>query len=381
MTPRGTSPYFWSAAEGKALSPYLRALAKGEYRDASVAARAYLAEAPNPPQFNRSFKAVQTHIIEAARKQGVRWAGVDWSASELRAIKRYARAAAAGRFASVTEAARACRQELHRHAAEDRTRRSVPRTAQSPRSLKSLHDRMLAEAHALGWSGALNPWTTAEKAVLRRYLHELLGGHYRYVHEAACACARELEKLGRASRPAGDPSRAIHPRTANTVKSRLQREAKNAAIPRFRSTVTADEAPLIEEYARLVDRGEYGNWKEAAEACRKKMLQRAETSARARGLRISGFVGHSLHTIHDRMLRVSRSLELRGPRRVLWTEPELRRCGSWVRWLVRHRAGRRRMRIFSEAAAGLQEELERMGYDRTLVACKHRLHRTQQGET
>jgi hypothetical protein len=165
------------------------------------------------------------------------------------------------------------------------------------------------------------------------------------------------------------------------VSSRLQQEAKRTFVPRFRSVMTAEESALVERYARAVDAGEYDCWKAAARACRDEMMRRARDQTRSYGLSARGIAGHSLHTVHTRMLDLSRRLKLRGPRRVLWTEPELRRCASWVRWLDRHRAGRRRMRIFTEAASGLQEELQRIGCDRTLSACKHRLCRSQRGGT
>jgi hypothetical protein len=241
---------------------------------------------------------------------------------------------------------------------------------------------MLQEAHALGWPGVFGAWSAAEKAVLKRYLNGLLGGRYRYVHEAAHACARELEELSRRpGRGARDHSGAVHPRSVATLLGRLQQEAKRTSVPRFRSQMTTKESALVEEYAREVDRGHYDTWKAAAKACADELRRTAETAARIRGWRVPKIAGHSLRTIHARILDISRRLKLRGPRRVLWTEPELRRCASWIRWLDRHRAGRRRMRIFTEAASGLQEELQRMGCDRTLNACKHRLVRSQRGRT
>ena len=360
----------WSASETRALRPYVRKLAEGKYRDASEAARAYLAETASQSGTKRSIKAVQTRIIDEARAQGLSWRGVDWGESELRAIRRYARAAVAGRFPSVMDAAKACLREFGRLSGTRHTD-NPGRGALGPRrSLKGLHDRMLMEAHTLGWPRAFGPWTVAEEAVFKRHLNGLLTGSYQCVHEAAHVCACELAELSK-RRPA-----VVHPRSVVSLLSRLQQEAKRTAVPRFRSHMTEKEDGLVEQYARAVDRGEYDSWKAAAKACRDEMMGLSLTAVRRRGLCTRGIAGHSLHTIHTRMLDISRSLMLRGPRRVLWTEPELRRCASWVRWFDRHRAGRRRMRIFSEAAVGLQEELDVLGSSRTLGACRRRLYKS-----
>jgi len=359
MPVRRSAAQPWSPAEKRVVLGFVRALARGRYRSAWAATRDCLRVLARGPGSRRSASAVHTHIIERAHALGIRWPGVDWNERELEVIRRFARAVATGRQPSGAAAARACLLEL------GRLGRSSHR-----RPFKSLHETLMEEAHRQGVMRAAGPWTPAELRVIRRYVRALVAGRFRYVHEAALPCTRELGAMrGRT----GPGRRELRTRLA--VKCKLQSECKLLGAPRFRSCLTREESGVVERYARAVDRGEFSRWKDAAEACRDELTRAALVASRRRGVEVHEVTAYNLHTIHVYMLDLSRKLALRGPRRILWTEPELRRCASWARWLERHPTRRRGMHAFSEAACGLQDELAEIGHSRSIMACRHRLYR------
>jgi hypothetical protein len=295
----------------------------------------------------------------------VRWARVDWDERELQIIRRYARGVVHGRYGSALAAARVCKPEL------DRVRPSA-----YCRPPKTVHDRLLREAHAMGMPRLPGRWTHAENQVLGRHVRALFEGRYRYVHEAAEACSRELRKLyhGHAKRAGGRFGETL-PRSTAAVIGVLTQRLGRISLPRYRARLTKAETKLVRKHALAVARGRYPNWLEAAKACRAesmKLYARAPGSIPA-ALRKAD--GRSLHTVHTRILDVAHRLGLRGPRRVLWTPVELKVCAGWVRWHDRHRGARRRRHVFSEAVAGLQEDLEKLGHVRSHRACSHQLVR------
>jgi len=75
----------------------------------------------------------------------------------------------------------------------------------------------------------------------------------------------------------------------------------------------------------------------------------------------------TLEAAYSRVCLLAHGLEGRWPR-TRWTDAEMQACRQWIRWYDRYR-GVRRLSPWKTVAQGLQEEVERLGCNRTVTAC------------
>lgn len=358
--------HLWTPEEDRVISRYARAMAQGQFRSAVRAAAACRESDACPAFRSMSLPALQVRILRQARRLKLRWPGLEWSARELSLVRRHALALMHGRFRSAAAAARACHRELVRFYARTGVGGSGRLTGPHCRALKSVHEQMLREAHALGRPRMQVKWSPQESRIVDRHIRALLEGRYRYVHEAVAACVAETRALHDRG-VAG-----ILPRPAAGVKRVIVERLRSLRLPRYRGRLIAVEESTVERYARAVDQGRYQTWKQAARACLNELKSKADARARRGPIKVNRVADRNLQTVHVRILGVAHRLGLRGPRRVLWTPAETRVCREWARWYGRNRRVRR-LPMLLAAAMGLQEDLSMMGSNRGLGACRKRV--------
>jgi hypothetical protein len=226
-------------------------------------------------------------------------------------------------------------------------------------------------AHALGWSQQRHDWAAWEIRVLRRFAGALIEGRFRDAPVAARACRQELVRLAR-KRHNGE---FMPPRTLGAVLPKIKDLVTRTGLARNRSKLARAELRTVERYARAVGRGEYDNWKDAARSCVAELNRKVNAAAVGSPLRVRKAKGHSVHTIHARILDMAHLLKLRGPRRVLWTDAEERVCSAWMNWYDRHRTALRHRGVWTETISGMQAELENAGFRRSPAACDYKIRK------
>ena len=245
------APHFWSAAEVEALGPYVRALGGGKYSSAFAAARAYLAEASHRSRPARSLRAVEKHVINEARRQGLTWGDAGWSASELRVLKRYARALANGRYRYQREAVTACVEEMELQCGRRRTLVVVEGRL-----------RALLRDQGVVWGGSR--LFEAERKSIARHARALVRGMFPDALRAAEACLKEIRRLP-------DTERPIRPRSLHTIHCSILKQAHGLRRPWVRSRWGREEDEIARRYGAGLARGEFADSVEAVAACRREL--------------------------------------------------------------------------------------------------------------
>jgi hypothetical protein len=243
--------YFWSAAEEEALGPYVRALGRGKYESAFAAARAYLAEASRRSLPVRSLRAVEKHVIDEARRQGLTWGDSGWSASELRVLRRYARALAQGRYRYQREAVTACVEEIELQCRRRRTLVVV-----------EVRLRALLRDQGVVWGGSR--LFAAERRSVARHARALVRGKFPDALRAAEACLAEIRRLP-------DDERPIRPRSLHTIHCSILKQAHGLRRPWVRSRWGREEDEIARRYGAGLARGEFADSLEAVAACRREL--------------------------------------------------------------------------------------------------------------
>ncbi len=313
--------YFWSAAEEEALEPYLRALAAGQYRSASEAAKAYLAEASRLPGPVRPYEGVKTHIFAAAKKHGLSWVGGYWSKPELAVFARYLRALENGRYKLVTEAARDCELELaqlHR----DHPDEPWASTQRPPGAVCLKLGEMAREAGRMARGRKLS---IREIRVVERYVPAVVRGAYPTLRKAAAAIQAEFER-----RRKTDPQH-FAPRALTAILAELATRAKEKGWTVEGSRLSKGELRLLDRHARRLLKQERPALHESARQCHSAMevlWQRNPALGRK--------TFATVYTYLNRRLR-----ELGKPSsRPKWTRTEDRVLGSYAKALVEGRYAR-----------------------------------------
>jgi len=371
----------------------------GKYSDAVAAGQACLqahekmrAGLSSPPPA-RPLRCICRAIAKAARALGRLPAGDRWTPAELRVVKRYARGVTSGRYKQLEEAARACQAELA-----------------SRHTVGSTNVRIRSHAVELGWTGACTGWSDSENKIADRFARAVINNRYPDCAAATDDCMRALNKAG-----AIDSSRV-------KVFQKLARRTRALGRKTGLTEWVRDELTVIEPYARRLAAGEFHSGYEAASECRKALARagftlRSISGIRTRVLKVARALGRENPRVAwtdrekariDRIARsyaagefpnstsaaeaagrllgnsqagrprslasivpilLARAHELGRPKyRRNWSPAENQRCDSWIRWYEQHRHIRR-YRPAQEAVLGLQEELERLGSDRTRCAC------------
>jgi len=310
-------------------------------------------------------------------------------------VKRCARGVASGRYKRLIDAVRECRAQLAgRH------------------TISSTRTRICRHATELGWQGIFTIWNEEENRIADRFAEAVNTGQYPRCAAATDDCMRALKTAGMPERTHADVFQKLVRRTLS-----LGRELK---YTRWNS----EELAVVEPYARRLASGEYRSGDAAASDCRKALVRagfrshsifgvrlRVLRAARALGrqdvhlawtdremARIEGVARdyaagkypNIVATTEDAIRRLrdtrtdrqrkyssvapkvlARAHELGRPNYWrLWSDAENRRCDAWIRWYEKHRHVRR-YKPAQEAVLGLQEELERLGIDRTRGACSN----------
>jgi len=216
--PPGPKP--WSRAETCLLDAYARAIVRGEYPDAGVAARALvedlgeLAGTGAGTGEPRTYAGVHGMLWSRARELGRPFLSLPWSPKERALANMYARRLALGRFRNAWDAAVSCSRDL------SQLRREHPqaRWASMQRTTLGVWAQIWHRADRLGLKWTESLWVPAEERIVARHARDVVLGRYPSAKSAAPDCWRELErfhrvrrqrKLGRAGRPGPRTLRAI----------------------------------------------------------------------------------------------------------------------------------------------------------------------------
>jgi hypothetical protein len=365
---RWASRYLTSAEE-RVVGRHVRGLVDGSYHDARQAARACAGALAQLRVRGRtqplSFTTIHRRIYARAHGLSRPWARTKWSSGDMSIAERYARAVVRGEYATLQDAALACHRELAGLNA------SAAGEVGTPRSLGAVRARMDEIAWALGRTKSPR-WSDAEQRVVNRYLRALYAGRFPYIRPAADACARELQRLSGCTTGRSRARRdSAGRRTADAVYHAMVQKVMNLGLPRYKGESTPDELRLFEKYAREVSAGRFRDCIEAARACVEELrLLYAEAGRRSSllGVRLAQRTPKS---IRNQIIQAARRLGLHIPGS-RWGEDENKVVRGWLRWYDKYRHVRR-MEPLKTSSQGLQEDLEKIGSNRTVVACQFRL--------
>lgn len=355
----------WTAPESKIFERYMAALVAGRYRRLQDAVDAYMQEverqrARRPdagwPAVPRRESAVRWRLREEAKSAGWVSLRVHWDRAETATLKRYVRALIEGRFRDTWSATRACLRALAR------LRRPGPAASRTP---KAVRDRLVLLARRLGWSRSATRWLPQEKWILERYVRALVKGRYASPSLAARDCAAELDRLHeRLRRESG--ARGIFPRKVSTIANYLHRWSRERGRP-VTTAWTDGEIRVMRRHAQKLTSGEHGDGRVAASAC----LLELQALRRRQWRQFRHIRPRAKTSVSQQLRAFAHETGERWPKSG-WTAEELRACQRWVRWYERHRRVRR-LRPWTVAAEGLQQELEQMHSRRSVAACAARL--------
>ena len=361
--------------EERVVQGYVLAVGRGVYRSAVEAAEPCRRDLAGLGIVQRSWEprtimALRGLLVKRLHSAGITWSSSDWTADEMTVARRYARAVVEGRLPDAWTAAIKCHSALARPSAKAKGL-SAAQAGPEPRCRRSLFaiaSRIRQEARKAGWPSFFRPWRPEEKAIRDRYVAELVEGRFRTAKLAAAACTKELARLHHRRRKSPAYVGTL-PRSYIAVLQELNHRALDLGLPRYGDKWRLQEQRLLERYARGVPSGKYGSWLEAARACHGEMARLHKEILNNSSIPVRRLPERKLVEVHKHIIIVAHKLGLDGPRRILWTEAENKICDSWVRWYEEHKRVRR-YKPGEQAVLGVQEELERMGVDRTQGACR-----------
>jgi hypothetical protein len=314
----GEARYFWSEAEEEALEPHVRALARGRYRSASEAARAYLSEVSGLSGPVRPYEGVKTHIFCLAKTKGFSWVGKYWSKPELAVFARYLRALEEGRYNLVTEAARDCEQEL----AQLRREHPDEPWASTQRPPGAVCLKLGELARATGRRSRGRRLSREEIRVVQRFVPAVVRGDYPTLRKAAADIRAEFEQRRRA-----DPKH-FGPRALHSILAELRPRVQKKGWTVTGSRLSRDERRLLDRYARRLFKQKRPALHESARKCHAEMEALWQRNAA---------LGHKTHaTVYTYLGRRLRELgkPVTNPR---WTPAAERVLASYARALVEGR--------------------------------------------
>ena len=265
----------WSKQELAILNDFGRDVVQGRYRNAMVAARAYLGGLEDLQRrfpgarwlkMDRTLNGVFLKLVKRL-KQKSGWSEALWPEPEFEFAERFARGVVAGRYPRALDAAR----DFLR--ARDELRQQHPEIVwlRRRRSLKSAQRVIVERAHRMGWSKLVVQWGGPEKQVADRYARAIVRGEYRSVLQAGRPCLQELARLHR-EHPDERWSRAARPLKA--VQSLLQQRVKRLGVPRHGSRWSSGENAILDRYAQRVGTPGYRRLTDAAKDCARELARR-----------------------------------------------------------------------------------------------------------
>jgi hypothetical protein len=345
----------WAPAENLLIHRFARALVEGRFRSAGKAARASVnallhLHAAHPKAdwaaAPRTWEAIHTRLLDYAQATGGRWPGARWTATQDSLIRPFVTGLVRGRYRSANEAAHRALNVL-----KPRRLSSTPSLRQSTAfSQRTVQQKILDQAEALGWRPDVREWSKQELRVLDSYGRDMKRGRYRTARAAGRAYLRDLDRLRRKYRGA----RWLRmDRTLNGVFIELVKRLKRLNAwsgPRW----PEPEMRLLDRFARRVADGRSSTALEAA--C---------DFLSARG---------DMHDRHPEIMWLRRRRSLRSAARVInqrahemgwskllvrWAAPERLILERYARAIARGR-----YRSIPQAAPACARELARL----------HRLH-------
>jgi len=350
----------WSPEELKVVERHVRGLGRGSHADALEAARACRDELKRiwrsrGPHARRPLNAVHLKVLGQASALGLAWSKHAWAEEEIRLVEPYVQAYLHGDYSSIRAAAQACYGAL-------------PESIRARRASYSVYHLLFKLARQRGLRRFNRLPDEREDKVLDRYVRVLHEGRYKYVRLAAPDCLAELERLRR-RRPDAE---LVRPRTLSWVRLTLSKRSAALGLPRYRNFLTPVERTLLERFARKVDRGELPDWLTAARECLAEIQRRYARPSRIHPGGPRRLTSHSIHTIHTEILTLAHRLKLRGPRCIRWSAQEMKLLQGWLTWYSRYRRVQK-LKPLRQASEGLQEDLEKLGSNRTYTACRSQL--------
>jgi hypothetical protein len=375
----------WKPEERAVLDRYVAALLTRRYETVQEAAEACFAEferlrrtgkrrtwAPTP----RNVVAVRSRLFALSHAAGRRAHQLKWSPVEWKAVERFARALARGRYPDKETASAECCRELRRLPLA-----FAPRAPKPPvRSLQAVRERVSRRAHKLGWSWTTTLWLPQERRIIERYVRGISSGSLPWVEQAARDCCRELRGVRDRLR-IEDPQalRRVVRRTYATVLTYLSRWSLERGRP-VRRFWTERNLRVTAAYAHALVEGRPRSALEAARACHRDIKRLCRRTGQA-GQNQGKFQNvPRFGVVYNMLLQQAHRLARPWPASH-WTTDEDKVCLQWVRWYDRHR-GARRLAPLKTAVTGLHEDLEKTGSSRSRVACQlhlAKLHRHLHG--
>ena len=361
---RGAANSPWTRAEQAVVDRFIQALLRGRYRDAREAADACAAEFDRlrrrpgavRPAAPRTRQAIFIRIYEGARAAGRRPTQKPWHPAEVRVTDRHARALARGCFADAQAAAAACSAELSRLA----TRPQV-------RTLVAIRGRVVRRAKELGWSWAGSRMLRSERRLLEEYAGRAARDRDPGLKELVSEChSRIIRVYGRLLSGRTSASEWRVPPTRRAVESYIERRATELGR-QLMSAWRPDEDAIVDRYALALLDGEYKDGDAAAFACHRELARQRRRWRLADPRRYRSTLARSRQAVHFHIVELAHGHHRCWPK-ALWTRVEMRVLRSWIPWYRRNHH-RRASSPKKTVAAGIQEELERLGCRRTVAAC------------
>ena len=191
----------WSARDAQVAERYARAVVRGSYVNAMLAARACqkeLRRLDGPARVagaaGRPLSAVRHRIRELARAMG-RQKAPRWTRPERRVVDRYLRALYAGRFRYIRPAAEACANDLNRRFGQGAVRAGSSDGSAGRHSATAVYHTMVHAVMRLGLPRFRGETTPAERRLFEKYARAVSRGGFSDCTEASRACALELGRL------------------------------------------------------------------------------------------------------------------------------------------------------------------------------------------
>jgi hypothetical protein len=277
-----------------------------------------------------------------------------WTAAEDRAIDRFARAVVRHECRDATAAARDCGAAL------------VRLRPYHARTLRTTAARISVRALAFGRKRIHVIWTPEEWRLLRELARKVSSGRFREVRQAARAFAAEMKRRRKGWAPGARP---IPVRTLAAIDRKLRYVAREADLAWGFRDWSPQEDRVVDRFIGRYSDGRFRSFRSAARACQA-VLRRLD-AARQRHPGRGRPYGRSFSAIkqHLNERAVNRGIPMPLFRR--WTDAEQRIAARYVDRFAAGEGWRDKLSI----AVALQRELGRLGYERTVQACRAEIGR------
>ncbi len=258
---------YWMPSEDRVVDRLARALVRGEYPNATAAARFCLKVlARHKRHFSRSVVLVAVRINARALELGRKHARANFTPEEWRVLRELAPEVSTGRFREVRDASRTFLAIMARRRRARTDGSKVP-----VRTVESVDQKLTRVARKLGLAWGFRDWSPEEDRVVDNFIDRYSKGEFRSLRSTAKACRTELRRLDadrrkhpERGRPFGRSFLAIHQHL------NLRTAGRGITMPLFRRW-QGPEGRIAARYAELIaaDGGRHTIWDFAT------MLQRA----------------------------------------------------------------------------------------------------------